>query len=184
MQVAEIWQPKAQQRMFRELLQAMARPGTVVDLEPFLDGDDALAGVLATLVDGAVTLADPDGLLSEGLWNFTQATPAASEAAGYVACAGRAAPSFEPCLGDLKNPERGATLIVAVERVGDGPCRWSLSGPGIQSSSTLALAGLASAWFDRRREWNAHFPLGVDMFFCAGPRVAALPRTTIAKLEE
>lgn len=179
-----IWQPATQQRLFRELLEAFARPAVAHDLSGWLAGATPLRAVLATLVDGATTLADPDGLVAAGDWPLLQACAEAPALARFVVASGRCAPAFEPCLGTLESPERGATLVLQVERLGRGNQVLHLTGPGIKGARHLSLAGLHEAWLARREQWTATFPLGVDIIFCDTQAVAALPRTTrIEKVE-
>lgn len=176
MRVESIWNDTAQQACYRALLQAMARPTTVHHLAA---GDrPAWLLVAATLLDGAVTLADPDRLLSADDHAFLQAESAPVEQAGYVLADGSRPPRITPTLGTLDQPHLGATVLVVVARVGDGPLHLEADGPGIPSRGRLALLGLDPAWITARNRWTARFPLGVDLLLADDERVAAIPRTT------
>jgi alpha-D-ribose 1-methylphosphonate 5-triphosphate synthase subunit PhnH len=74
-------------------------------------------------------------------------------------------------VGTPEYPDRGATLIVEVDALAPEGAR--LTGPGIDGAAALNLPDPAAhAWVRRQ------FPLGIDMLFCAGDRIAGLPRST------
>jgi alpha-D-ribose 1-methylphosphonate 5-triphosphate synthase subunit PhnH len=179
--IEAIWQPPTQQQMFRKLVTAMSRPGHVVNLADCLAGRRAFTGLLATLVDGEVSLADPGNLLDEADWPLLEVQPGEIDQANYVLADGRQPPpqNFQPNLGDLSNPERGATLILDIDDVSHAAqTPLTLSGPGIDGTTTLSVTGLADDWLRRRTDWVCAFPLGVDLFICDATRAAAIPRTT------
>lgn len=173
--LSAIWQTDTQQRAFRQIMQAFAHPGVVETLS-----DSALLLTLATLLDGATTLANPDRLVSASDWARLEAASSTSESAHFVLANGEAAPAFSPCLGTLESPEGGATLLLAVKALGSGT-HFLLSGPGIPGTGELAVQGLHPAWISARDGWNGAFPLGVDMLLLADDQIVALPRTTQLK---
>lgn len=173
-----IWQGNLQQRIFRELVEAFSRPGEIRDLTDWIDGTNARRVVLATLMDGESTLADPHGLIPDEDWPLLQARRDSIDSARYIAVDGRRAASFDPCLGSLESPEFGATLLIAVEAIGTGSFSVALTGPGIKEQRGLFLAGLHPDWLARRVDWVSTFPLGADILFCDAKRIVALPRTT------
>lgn len=175
-----IWQADVQQRMFRELVEAFSRPGAVRDLTDWLAGSAAQRAVLATLMDGETTLADPHARLGAADWSLLQARQGTTETARYVVADGRRAPDFQPALGTLESPESGATLLVEVASVGSGPLALELAGPGIDGRRELRLDGLHPGWLLCRADWSAGFPLGVDILLTDATRIVALPRTTRA----
>jgi alpha-D-ribose 1-methylphosphonate 5-triphosphate synthase subunit PhnH len=175
--LAPLWRPENHQALFRLLLEATARPGHVANLSAHLGGATAALGVLATLCDNTQTLADAGGLLNASAWRFLDARPAPPEAAAFILAYGAAPPAFIPSLGTLEAPETGATVIVQLERLGEGQ-RLILAGPGISGTRALHVAGLAPEWLALRAVWCAHFPLGCDIALADASRVAILPRTT------
>lgn len=184
MTVEAIWEAPVQQRLFRALVEAFARPGTVQAVGALITGQPAWLGVLATLLDGQTTFADPHGLLDGRAWPLLQARREAPERAAFVMCEAAREPEFEPTLGTLDSPERGATLVLRVTKLGSGE-PLMLSGPGVDGSRVLAVAGLHPAWLERRAAWVGAFPLGVDWILTDMVGCAALPRTTrIAGYEE
>jgi alpha-D-ribose 1-methylphosphonate 5-triphosphate synthase subunit PhnH len=178
------WDPLQQQRGFRRLLDAFARPGEVVKLAPPARMP-AWLFALAILCDREVTLADPGSALSPSERRFLQAREATPGEAQFVLLDGRAAvpAGFAPRLGTLECPEHGATLVMTCAAVGRGPERLALSGPGIPGARDLALDGLDPSWIAERARWVDRFPQGVDLLLADGERVAALPRTTRVALE-
>ena len=79
--------------------------------------------------------------------------------------------------GTDERPDRSATLIVQVSGLASGSGR-RLSGPGIDGEARLEVNGAPPGFWDAVRANAARFPRGVDLFLCAGDRIAALPRTT------
>ncbi|ROQ01765.1 alpha-D-ribose 1-methylphosphonate 5-triphosphate synthase subunit PhnH [Stella humosa] len=176
------------QRAFRGLLDAIARPGTVVRLDapqttpaPL---SRAAAAVLLTLVDFETPLWLDAAAATPAVLAWTRfhcgapivAAPAAARFA-LVTDAARmpALDVFDP--GQDAYPDRSATLLIEVAglRAGDG---LRLTGPGIEHDARLAVAGLPDGFVDAWGDNRALFPCGVDIFLTAGDLVAALPRTT------
>ncbi|MDX3904893.1 MAG: phosphonate C-P lyase system protein PhnH [Pigmentiphaga sp.] len=174
------WQPAAQQAAFRQVLAAFSYPGRIVSFDT--GAADALPLLLATLIDGSVSMADPHGLVAADDRRRLGARPATPETAQFVVAEGSRAPDFAPALGSLDNPEQGATLLLAANGLGSG-YRLSLEGPGIAAPATLAVQGIEPVWWQERAAWNAGFPLGVDLVVLAGRSAVALPRTTRIVME-
>jgi len=177
-----LWQGCVQQVLFRELLEAFARPGSVRDLNDSLAGGTAMRAVLATLMDGECSLADPHHLIAAEDWPLLQARRSNPETARFVMVNGKKAPNFTPALGRLESPEFGATLLIAVENLGRGTQSISLAGPGIEGTGHLQFDELHPDWLNQRVEWTSAFPLGVDLLLIDTSRIVAIPRTTQVKL--
>lgn len=175
---AGIWAPEVQQQVFRRLLQCMARPGRVEQLDDLIGGDPAHLAVLAVLADHSVTLADPDHCLCGTERSRLEVQDARLDCARYILARGDNKPSFTPCRGDLANPDLGATILLIAGSLGEGRIRLNLRGPGLEQPRDLLLDGIAPEWFIKREEWGDRFPLGVDLILIDGGRIAALPRTT------
>lgn len=174
-----------QQRCFRAVLEAMARPGRVMalglDLVPPPPLGLAAAAVLLTLADADTPVWQDAGPAAADWLRFHAGCPLVAEpgAAAFLLACGR-----PPALGELdpgteEEPHRAATLILqvaALAAVQRGA--WRLTGPGIEHAHHLRVDGLpegfAAAWAANREE----FPRGVDVVLCAGDRLAGLPRTT------
>jgi alpha-D-ribose 1-methylphosphonate 5-triphosphate synthase subunit PhnH len=167
-------------RAFRVLLEAMARPGTIRQLAgaaPPPPLSPAAGAVLLTLCDAATPLflAGAHDAPAVRRWiAFHTGAPVPADP-GAAAFALGAWPALTPldrfARGTPEYPDRSATLIVELERLAPEGAR--LTGPGIRTEARLNLPDpellAANA---------AAFPLGLDFLFCAGDRVAALPRST------
>lgn len=84
-------------------------------------------------------------------------------------------------LGTPEYPDRATTVVIQVQDLDDGSGA-SLTGPGIKNEARLAVDGVPSDFW---RQWSANrsrFPLGVDLIFTAGDRIAALPRSIAAEV--
>ncbi len=177
--IPRVFTPSCRQRVFRRLLDATARPGTLATLGPELEGAPAWLAVLSVFVDRAVTFADPQGLLDARERAFLPHATAPAERAGWLLLDGRRAPpaEFAPTLGSLEEPERGATIVLRVEALGRGrPLR--LEGPGVDGRRLVAVEGLDPGWLAARSAWCAFFPRGVDLVLADRERVLVLPRAT------
>lgn len=168
------WQPLVQQMAFRRLLEAFSYPGRQVDLG--YPGHAALTVVLATLIDRGTTLSDPQQLIGADDRRRLAALPAPPTEAHYVVMPGAVVADFQPALGSLESPETGATVILAVGKLGSGS-QLTASGPGVAVNTPFQVAGVDPQWWTLRERWNAAFPLGVDMILVDGGQVLALPRT-------
>lgn len=193
-----------QQALFRQLLLAMSYPGRVQQLEAspaiqpeLAKGMNSLYSVIATLVDRHVTLADPDTLVPEALWRWLGLSPEAAvtpEEGQYIVCDPKAEPRFTPSSGTLESPERGATLIMAVDELRPITSKEQLAGHSLEAdtdkSVRLYVRGpsrkepkqrgfICSAvhpnWLALRDQWK--FPLGVDLLLVSPSAVAAVPRS-------
>lgn len=167
-----VWAPVVQQAAFRRLAQAFSRPGTVHALS-----HAALPLVPATLLDGATSLSDAQSLLETLDRDRLETVLTTPDTAHFVLARADIAPDFTPALGMLESPEQGATLLLVVQSLHEGQAL-TLAGPGIQGQREIRLRGMDADWLTARAEWNAAFPLGVDMLLMAGHEVMALPRTT------
>jgi alpha-D-ribose 1-methylphosphonate 5-triphosphate synthase subunit PhnH len=185
------------QARFRVLLQALARPGLLLALgkaapAPVLGAAYAFA-VAECLVDHEVGFATVgDGLISTERSLFDEevrlrtgarAVPHAEAEFVFVFGIGGDA-MRQLCVGDLLDPERGATLIWNVDGFAGG-LRLALAGPGIEGAAALALAGVAPADIVALQELNRDYPCGVDVFFVdGGGMVVGVPRSSRITLQE
>ena len=176
------------QRVFRAMLEAMARPGTIVDVPAAVEApaplDAATAALLLMLVDHDTPVwFDPAAGSAAALaWvRFHCGSPVAAAPEG-AAFAVIADPVAMPPLGAFhagsdEYPDRSATLIVQVPSLAAG-APWRLEGPGIRDHAVLAVAGIPPVFTDWVRANHDLFPRGVDLVFASGTRIAALPRST------
>lgn len=173
------------QRCFRRLLDAMARPGRIAEIDAVSTPPAGLSPAAAAL---ALTLADIDAPVWLG--------GAAAEAAAWIRFHTGAAVVADPrdslfafadrsAIPDLLHldagtdeyPDRATTLVVEVANLAaDGPI--ALRGPGIEDVHRVAIDGPDAAFWQRRAGMHELFPRGIDMIFTCGTRALGLPRTT------
>lgn len=178
MKLEAIWQEMTQLEIFREIMDAMARPGTIRNISDCTHHRMPYRAVIACLMDSGLTLHDPARMLDDTDWHLLQIEPDVAQHADFILCNGMDTPEFTPKLGTLSSPELSATIIVHVEQIGSGNSHLILSGPGIPETQSLSLQGLHNDWIVLRNQWVADFPLGIDMVICDQERIVALPRTT------
>jgi alpha-D-ribose 1-methylphosphonate 5-triphosphate synthase subunit PhnH len=180
------------QAVFRRLLEALSRPGTVGTVDrPGLIAPAGLPKAAAALL---LTLADRDTpvYLAGGKahpaahWLAFHAGAAAVDdpaAATFAILDGRAATprlaDFD--LGDERYPDRSATVIVLCDSL-EGGRQIRLTGPGIKHAATIAPTGLRPGFWAEVAANAARFPLGVDLVLVAGSSLIGLPRST--RIEE
>jgi alpha-D-ribose 1-methylphosphonate 5-triphosphate synthase subunit PhnH len=176
------------QASFRAVLDAMARPGTLVRVGEGLVApaplDPATAAVLLTLVDHDTPLWLDTASAVARDWiafhcgaGFTDVPVDATFALALTL----------PDIGGLspgthEQPETAATLILQVESLNFGT-RYRLRGPGLRESGTLSVRGLPDAFVTIWQHNRAGFPLGVDLVLCAGTTLAALPRSVTVEAD-
>ncbi|MFL9918775.1 phosphonate C-P lyase system protein PhnH [Paraburkholderia fungorum] len=180
------------QAVFRTLLDALSRPGSVGVVENVLPevratrAELAAFAALLTLCDYAtpVWLAQPDTALSSAL-RFHTGAPLVNEpgqaAFAYIHDAS-AMPALESfALGAAESPEQSVTLLIRVEAL-TGGVPVVLSGPGIQHTATIAPLGLPEHFWRERAALAPLFPCGIDCYLVCGNTLIGLPRTTQAKV--
>ena len=177
------------QSTFRAIMDAMARPGSIkditLDFTPPVGINMAAAATVQALCD-----------FETALWVCPQMADAVA-IADYCAfqtgaTRGKSASTAQFALIDLATsqlrlqdfvqgepdyPDRSTTIIAMVSSLTLGPTR-TLSGPGIQSTATLSIADLPDDFAGQWAVNQASFPLGVDVIFCCGSSLLALPRST------
>lgn len=176
------------QSVFRQLMDGMARPGTIQTIEADVGQPEPLgaaAGAVALTVcdhDTPIWLSAALGKSAAGEWiGFHAGAPVTREKAearfAFVE-AGAALASlglFSP--GTQEYPDRSTTLIIEVSGFSDGQAL-SLSGPGILEARKVSIAGLPEIFPRLWADNHALFPRGVDAILTAGRQLMCLPRTT------
>lgn len=166
-------------RAFREVMEAMARPGTIRPISgatPPAPLSQAAGTVLLTLCDGdtPVHLAGACDTPAIRAWlAFHTGAPVAGPdtCAFAVGTWADLAPLSAYRVGTASYPDRSATLIVEMAAL--EPAGATLTGPGIRDRAALSLPETAAFQSNR-----ALFPLGLDFIFTCGGQLACLPRST------
>ncbi|GJE39677.1 phosphonate C-P lyase system protein PhnH [Methylobacterium persicinum] len=177
------------QGVFRAVLDALARPGTIhaipARLDPPAPLTPELAAIALALTDGDTPVwLDPALAAGHDVAAYlrfhtgapTTADPARA-AFALVREAERCPPLADFAAGTPAYPDTSTTLVLALDRIEAGP-GLRLTGPGIRGAAELALAPLPPGWPAALRENHAGFPLGVDILLAAPGRLAGLPRST------
>ena len=172
-----VWTPPFQQQCFRRVLDAVSYPGSV---ESVGNETPALLATLACLADRMSRVHDRDDLVLESERRLLGAEFTELERAQFVIADGTRPPTpdWVPSQGTLSSPEFGATLLLQCDDLEQGDLAVEIEGPGIPSRKTNRLDGLHPEWIERRQDWVADFPKGVDFILCGRPGLLAWPRTT------
>jgi alpha-D-ribose 1-methylphosphonate 5-triphosphate synthase subunit PhnH len=176
------------QAVFRRVMEAVARPGTIQDVGFAPDAPRGLtraAGAVAlTLLDFETRVwLDPAlrGGAAEAWMRFHCGFPLTIDptaaAFAMVADLNGAPPLAAFNQGDAKYPDRSTTLVIQLDALEGGP-PVVLRGPGIKDEASLALPSLPPGFWEQVQTNGAQFQFGVDLIFAAGDRLTALPRTT------
>jgi alpha-D-ribose 1-methylphosphonate 5-triphosphate synthase subunit PhnH len=177
------------QAIFRAVMDAMARPGTVQPAKAETQPPQPLSATAAAV---ALTLCDHDTpLWLDPALRQTQAvaswlgfhtgapladTPADAHFALVVEPANLIAlENFAQ--GTQEYPDRSTTLILQVANLSTGE-RLVLEGPGIDGSASFAPTPLPRHFVEQWKQNRARFPRGVDLVLAAPEGIACLPRTT------
>lgn len=183
------------QRIFRACLTALSRPGTITRLP-----DDCVPTPVPAVVAPMLALTD---LMTPVSGLDTTDVPGASRAADLIAWAtgasvtvpkgARFAVAFaeseqmaELSVGSHWSPEFGATLCQRVTSLSDQATptdqpalKLRLRGPGVETSTEVAVLGLSARFLELRAGLTADFPTGIDVLLVTDDgAVAGLPRTT------
>lgn len=177
------------QRVFRAVMNALARPGRIeplaVDLDPPAPLTPELAAIALSLADHEAPLWLDSPLAADesvgAYLRFHTGCRLASdpiEAAFALISDSGACPPFERfALGSQEYPDRSATLLFAVTDLSNEN-GFTLRGPGILGTARLNAAPLPPDMPERLVSNRALFPRGVDCILAAPGRVAGLPRST------
>ena len=175
------------QQTFRAMLDAIAHPGRIVATDNVLSPPRPLnlasAAVCLTLLDFETSLwtdlkfdAKGTGWLRFHCGCSIVTDP--SEAVFALITRSDTMPILNKFkTGNDESPESSTTLIIQTGGLNstDGI---RLTGPGIETFSTLNVEGLTKHFWQARQSQFAMFPLGVDIIFTYENSLAALPRTT------
>jgi alpha-D-ribose 1-methylphosphonate 5-triphosphate synthase subunit PhnH len=191
------------QLVFRAVMEALARPGTVGLLPVQEDAGGPPPALLpllalADLGTPACVLADTDEWA--GVVRAMTSAPAARLDQARLVAALRPVSDDELAslrTGTQEAPEDGALAFLSVAGIrplpdgesldGEGPSDGrllQLSGPGIPATAALLVTGLAPGFVAVRRELTRLFPAGADLVLVTPEgQVAGLPRTTLIDSE-
>lgn len=180
------------QMVFRRILDASAHPGRIVTIPADIlpDSDAGLSCAATTL---ALTLLDLDTPVwldanlpqASDFFRFHCGTPLVDSPCNsrfaFITDLRQLPALTEFDMGTPDFPERSTTLVIEVPDLVDGP-GLQLRGPGIRKVSYLRIGGISADFWRQRADIAPLFPLGIDLIFTCGQRLAAIPRTTVVEI--
>jgi alpha-D-ribose 1-methylphosphonate 5-triphosphate synthase subunit PhnH len=183
------------QTVFRAVMDAMARPGSVQPLpalaRPPAPLSSSVGAIALALCDNDTPLwLDPALQASTDIKSWlgfhTGAPMANTPADAHFALI--ATPAEMMSLdgfsqGTQDYPDRSTTLILHVSDLVSGT-PLLLEGPGIETSATIAPAQMPRHFVEQWKQNNQRFPRGVDIILATADGIACLPRTTRIKTME
>lgn len=183
------------QSVFDSLMNAMARPGSIVAIKDCASAPDPIVPAVAAIVQ---TLCDSDTPVwldakcsgSEELrtWIafYTGASIVDHNADGHflVVSDASAIPNLSGLAqGSQQYPDRSTTLIVQVDSLETGgPI--NLTGPGVNGTAAITINSLPPYFVSQWHENQKRYPCGVDIIFASPNAVVCLPRTTTISVKE
>ncbi|WP_420409908.1 phosphonate C-P lyase system protein PhnH [Hoeflea sp.] len=176
------------QTVFRAVMDAMARPGTVQRVPALTRPPKPLypvtGAVIATLADADTpvwldaALAKTEDVRDWVVFHTgAPVTQHQSEAAFAVVAAPNTLSALNGfSLGSQEYPDRSTTIVLQVQTLEDGPAL-EFEGPGIDGRIALRAHPLPQHFAAQWRGNRLAFPRGVDLILAAPDGVAALPRS-------
>jgi alpha-D-ribose 1-methylphosphonate 5-triphosphate synthase subunit PhnH len=183
------------QAVFKAVMDAMARPGTMSAVRPLAAPPQPLSPMAAAI---ALALCDHDTALwldpalqgsaaVRSYLAFHTGAPAANTPSDAV-FALVSSPAELMALenfaqGEQEYPDRSTTLIFQVDSLSSGSVL-SLQGPGIETTDAIAPWPMPRHFAEQWKQNHARFPRGVDVILAAPDGIACLPRTTRIRMME
>jgi len=178
----------AANKIFRDVLEALSRPGTVVpaleNLETPTGLNKAATGFLLSLADMETPVWFSPELATEQVKKhvrFHTGCPMTTNPAEAAFAVAHHSSDFSflnrLSIGSAEMPHQSATLIIMVDGF-TGPRPMTLTGPGIKAKQTLSPDPLPEDLILWAQANQRLFPCGVDLIFTTSTSLAALPRTT------
>jgi len=165
-------------RAFRAVMQVMARPGDIQQIDwatPPAPLSPAAGALMLTLCDPDTGVYLAPSCATEAVQSWmrfhTGAPLVTPEAAQFAFGTWEELRDLPFAIGEAEYPDRSATLVIELTQLSAEGA--TLKGPGIRETTALSLPEQAAFQANR-----ALFPLGRDFFFTCGDRIAGLPRST------
>jgi len=183
------------QKIFRVLLDCMAKPGTIgrIDLVDSTEGSGFpftgyMFSVAKTLLDQETLfhVANDPGQVETMISLDTMAVSGSLSDCDYLLTSGNDFFEIERLKrGSWKFPDESATIIFQVKDLFDSDdyegesVSMILKGPGIKDSKKIAIEGLNPILLDGLKECNREFPLGIDCILVGRTgKICCIPRST------
>lgn len=173
---------------FRLLLQAMARPGSVLRVMEPSEHEHPALRLLSCITDNEVGICSLGAEAQEigtALCRHQGCRMTGIQDADFIIVSGGTSlgklTAARP--GTLEYPDSGATILYLIERIAHSGGTVVLSGPGIRETATPAFTGLDPAELLQLQTLNCAFPLGVDTIFVDREgQCTCIPRSTVIQV--
>ncbi len=175
------------QAVFRGVLDALSRPGRVVELPrlavpppPLLPPAGAVIAALAD--EGTPVFLGPSLTAGDlvGAWiTFHTGAPITADprSASFAVVGAAECPALDGfSLGTADYPDRSTTVVMQVAGF-EGNEPMTLAGPGIAGTADIAPSPLPEGFVASLAANRGLFPRGVDLVLAAPAAIAALPRS-------
>jgi len=183
------------QKIFRVLLNCMAKPGTIGRIEAIDGTEESGFPFTGYMFSVAKTLLDQETLFhvandsgqAEAMISFdTMAASGSLSDCDYLLTSGDDFFEIERLKrGSWQFPDESATIICQVVDLFDSDdiegesVSLTLKGPGIKDSKEIAIEGLNPDLIEGLRECNREFPLGIDCILVGRTgKICCIPRST------
>jgi len=176
------------QSVFRKVLDAFARPGTIVEIPPVVTAPRPLFAATAAFIctfadEGTPIHVDRSVVDAEAALDWirfhTDAPIAADprEAAFAILADPNNVPPFSDFhLGTAEYPDRSTTILIQMSDF-SGKDSLMLEGPGIDGAASFNPHPLPADFVERMRANRTLYPRGVDVVLASPHALAALPRS-------
>ncbi|MFA7441497.1 MAG: phosphonate C-P lyase system protein PhnH [Sphingomonadaceae bacterium] len=182
------------QKLFRILMDAIARPGVIADVPHGPDAPGKLSSAAAAIAlslfdfETRVWLDDAVGTDTLAGWlRFHCGCPLTTNPAeahfAIVADIASAPPLSAFMQGEPRYPDQSTTIIFDLPALSGG-IAVELDGPGIRTPITIAPVGPTAEFWASAQDNHEQFQCGVDMIFTSGARLLGLPRSSNITLKE
>ena len=181
------------QTVYRKVLNCMARPGTIenineqsnrIDFEINMLNSTVL--IMQMLLDAEVgfkVISKNEEEVTKFINQLTYSIRKKTEEADYIFISKNADSSMvdeafrNAKIGDLIYPNKSATIVFEVEDINNSQ-DFKLTGPGINVGTFIHIETNVN-WIYEREKKNTEYPLGIDLIFVDGnSNIACIPRTT------
>ncbi|MEM1002998.1 MAG: phosphonate C-P lyase system protein PhnH [Bacteroidota bacterium] len=186
------------QKQYRLLLDCMAKPGVIANLDADINVPDGLNKTSA-LVGFALLNSDVsfcNTINQEVLDTYfiinTSASPAESDVADFIFVNGEKPDVKKVSMAKIglpAYPESGAFIIIDVKQISDSPLqdgvKLMLEGPGVKDTKDIYVGGISTELLEVILERNIEYPLGVDTIITdKNGAVCCIPRSNKFKYQE
>lgn len=171
------------QKVFRKILDAMSRPGKIVDIHEEADkmwGENkAFLAIAMTLIDNQVSFnACEEKELTEEIETLTLAKKGELSQADFIFVAHQENLSKvikQAKSGVLSDPHKGATIIIKADDVFEETI--NIHGPGVDGVKAISVPVIVAETLKIRDSMQYEYPEGIDLIFVTPTaRVFCLPR--------